>query len=127
MGAGQITNLSPSLFAANTQQSFVNTVVSAISPAIGPFAASFISPTETQALALHYLALWLGGITANGFGTADFLVELDYFYAQVLLFRQENSPGNPTHGWPVDQPLPAGSIWDWKPVSLGVGDTHQKG
>jgi hypothetical protein len=121
------TNLSPSLFAANTQQLFVNTVVSAISPAIGPFAASFISQTETQALALHYLALWLGGITADGFGNADFIAELNYFYAQVVLFRQENNTKDPSQGWPVVKPFPSGSIWDWKAVSLGVGDTHQKG
>jgi hypothetical protein len=121
------TNLSPSLFSANTQQQFADTVVSAIGPAIGPFAASFISQTETQALALHYLALWLGGITANGFGNADFIAELNYFYAQVILFRKENNTLDPTRGWPGDQQLPPNSIWDWKAVSLGSGDTHQKG
>jgi hypothetical protein len=75
------------------ESDFINSFSALVAPAIGPFLAEFISPTEQEVAGLQSAAQWLGLVVANGSGKQDFLKELAAFYEEAGTWYSENQGG----------------------------------
>jgi hypothetical protein len=91
-----------------TIQSFESQMTAGIGSAFGPFAASFVSPDESQVASLKAAALWMGWALVEGSGKQEFTNELAAFYAEASANVGKyggSSPGGPSN-WQILKNLP---------------------
>jgi hypothetical protein len=82
---------------------FIAETLPLVGPALGPYAASFVSPTEALVVgALKPAALWLGAFLLNGPGKVDLVAEMTNFYN----FMKQNAGKFAPNFQPDATPLP---------------------
>jgi hypothetical protein len=84
---------------------FISQVGAMVGPAIGPFLAGFVSPTELEVAGLISAAQWLGWALTTGTGHQDFLKELSAYYTAADTWWARQEPSRPSHSLPKYLPV----------------------